>query len=179
MNFPEEIILEHFTLRKLKYSDASSITKHITRDIVRYVSNIPYPYTEQHGKDFVQRSRKNWKNKTELVYGIEINNQIVGICSLTDISQTNRHATIGYWLAQEYWGKKIITQAATKIVEIAFITLNLHRITAECFEENLASKHIIEKLDFSYEGTKRDALYRENHWHNILCYSLLETEYKK
>ncbi len=173
---PQEIIFETFILRKLKHTDAASITKHITSEIVRYTANIPYPYTEKNAQAFIKLSLKKNYQERALVYGIQINNEIVGICSIDSIDNINRKGILGYWLAKEHWGKKITSQAAKKVVEIAFNNCNLHRIEVEHFEENIASKKIIEKLGFQLEGIKRDIFFRENHWHNSFIYSLIKKE---
>ncbi len=175
-NPPTKIVFKTFILRKLEKTDAPSITKHITPDIVRYTANIPYPYNEKNARAFVKLSLKKEHQQRALVYGIEIHNEIVGICSIDNIDNINRKGILGYWLATEHWGKKITSQAAKTILEIAFNILNLHRIEVEHFEENIASQKIIQKLGFQLEGTKRDVFYRENHWHNNLCYGLIKKE---
>ncbi len=173
---PTEITFETFILRKLKKTDASSITKHIIPDIVRYTANIPYPYTEKNAQAFIKLSLKKEQQQRALVYGIEINNEIVGICSIDSIDNINRKGILGYWLAKEHWGKKITSQAAKKILEIAFNSFNLHRIEVEHFSENISSQKIIQKLGFQLEGVKRDHFFRENHWHNSLIYSIIKKE---
>src|SRR3989338_4028871 len=175
-NPPTKIILDTFILRKLKKTDTPAITKHITKDIVRYTINIPYPYKKRNALAFITFSRKNWHQRKAIIYGIEINNEIAGICSIEHIDNINHKATLGYWLAKEHWGKKITSQAAQKVVEIAFNILKIHRLEVEHFEENIASQKIIQKLGFQLEGTKRDAFYRENKWHNILYYSRMNTK---
>ena len=60
-----------------------------------------------------------------------------------------------------------------------FDDMNLHRLSAACLSEHIVSKITIEASGFSLEGIKRDAIYKNGKYHDLLCYSLLKDEYKK
>jgi ribosomal-protein-alanine N-acetyltransferase len=51
----------------------------------------------------------------------------------------------GYTLHRDYWGQGFATEAARAIVDFGFRTLDGQRITAWCYEANLASARVLEK----------------------------------
>jgi len=50
---------------------------------------------------------------------------------------------------------------------------------ATLFEENVASKRVLEKAGFTIEGAMREKRLRYERWHNVLIYSILESEHRK
>jgi len=53
---------------------------------------------------------------------------------------------LGYVLSKDYWNKGIMTEA----VEYCFKILKLNYLIATCFNYNIASKRVLEKLNFKY-----------------------------
>ncbi len=62
--------------------------------------------------------------------------------------------TLGYYLAREYWGRGLATEAARAFVEHGFSELNLKRIVSSVQQGNDASIHILEKLGFRLTSTE-------------------------
>jgi [ribosomal protein S5]-alanine N-acetyltransferase len=59
---------------------------------------------------------------------------------------------LAYRLARASWGHGIATEAASALVEGAFTRGGLLRLVAVTFPENVASRHVLEKLGFRYDG---------------------------
>ncbi len=175
---PEKIDAEGFHLRKLKRSDADSILKYVNdEEVVKCTLNIPYPYTKRDAARFVNESIRKWREGKSYIFGVVIDREVVGICSLANVDKSSRHGTLGYWLGRNFWGKKIMSRASEAVVNFGFKELKLHRIGVGHFDENKASQRIIEKLGFKLEGTEREKIFRFGRWHNHLCYGLLEKEF--
>ena len=64
-----------------------------------------------------------------------------------------RTAELGYYIAQEYWGKGIMTEAVKQICEYVFDSSDIIRIYAEPFAHNSARKVGICGR-FSYEKSR-------------------------
>ena len=86
---------------------------------------------------------------------------------------------MGYSLAEEYWGKGLMTEAAKTLIKYGFEVLNLDVIMIGTSENNMRSRRVIEKCGFTYEGTLRRA-YRiyDNSIKEVRCYSMLREEYR-
>jgi ribosomal-protein-alanine N-acetyltransferase len=59
------------------------------------------------------------------------------------------------------------------LLDVAFMELHLHRITAHVLEDNLTSIRLLEGMGFEAEGICRDYLYLHGAWRNHIQYSLL------
>ena len=57
---------------------------------------------------------------------------------------------LGYILNKDYWNKGIMKEAVSKVVDYCFNTLKLNFLMASYFNHNIASKKVLEKLNFKF-----------------------------
>lgn len=86
-------------------------------------------------------------------------------------------AELGYWIAPELWGKGLMTEAAHHVLLFAFDAIGLHKITVGCFEKNIASRRVIEKVGFRHIGRQDDDVWRDGAWHAHLRYELTASQW--
>ena len=146
-----------FSLREWKLSDAQNLASTINNKKIldNLRDGIPYPYTEQDGKEFINSILSADKN-SKFAFAIEIEGKAVG--SISVFRQNNIHfrtAELGYYLAEEYWGKGIMTEAVKQICKYVFDNTNILRIYAEPFANNRGSSRVLEKAGFQFEGILR------------------------
>lgn len=60
---------------------------------------------------------------------------------------------LGYRLSPQFWGKGIASEAAIASFEYAFNELKVNKLYAITHVENLASRHILEKIGFNFVET--------------------------
>lgn len=92
---------------------------------------------------------------------------IVGTCALFARNRAFFSAFCGYELLSEYWGKGIMTEALTEILNYGFSSWSLNRVVAATSVENLASIRLLERLSFQREGMHRQYGFWNGHFH--LC----------
>ncbi len=144
----------NFSLREWKLSDAKSLASTINnKKILENLRNgIPYPYTEKDGEEFINAMLFADKNST-FAFAIDIEGKAVG--SIGIFRRANIHfrtAELGYYLAEEYWGKGIMTKAVKQACKYVFDNSDILRIYAEPFAYNTASCRVLEKAGFKFEG---------------------------
>ena len=144
-------------IRKWKLSDARDLAVALSNKKVQdnLRDGLPYPYTEQDGRDFISAMLSADENET-FAFAITVDNIAIG--SIGIFRQGNIHrrtAELGYYIAEEYWGKGIMTEAVRQICEYVFSKSDIIRIFAEPFAYNIASCRVLEKAGFQYEGTLR------------------------
>lgn len=100
-------------------------------------------------------------------------NQMIGTVCLYHISNTYSHAELGYKFSSKFHHKGYASEAVEKLLDIAFIDLNIHRITAHVEENNRASIRLLEGLGFVKEGICYDYLRLHGRWVDHLQYSLI------
>ena len=128
-------------------------------------------------KNYIAASIQKTEQQTDYGFVIKYNGVIVGRIGLHFIDAINKTGTIGYWIAEGFQGKGIITDCCKSILNLGFTTLNLHRIEIKCATKNSKSKAIPEKLNFKQEGILRQAELLNNHWTDLYLYSLLKEEW--
>ena len=61
--------------------------------------------------------------------------------------------SLGYALGVDYWGQGYMTEAVRAVVRFGFGYMGLDLISATCYPDNPASRRVLEKCGFAYEGT--------------------------
>lgn len=177
-----EIAGERIIIRKLVLSDVKDIYQNIRdREIVKWTLRIPYPYRKEDAVGFVRKTRYSIRKGKDYVFGIALKgkNKVIGIIELAKINYSDGNAEIGYWLGRRFWNRGIMTDAVKSILKFGFRRLNLHRINAALFEENIASRRVLEKSGFKLEGKIKESRFRYGKWRNELRYGILSSEYKR
>ena len=168
-------------IRKWELSDAKDLAAALSNKKVQdnLRDGLPYPYTEQDGKEFISAMLSADENET-FAFAIMVDDKVVG--SIGIFRQGNIHsqtAELGYYIAEEYWGKGIMTEAVKQICEYVFAKSDIIRIYAEPFAYNIASCRVLEKVGFQYEGTLRSNAVKNGRVIDMEMYSLLKAEIKE
>ena len=138
----------NFQLRPWSIADLESLVRYANNpNIARFMTDgFPFPYTEENGKAFIKMATAN---QPANILAITVNGEAVGgigVHPQSDIYRKN--AELGYWLAEPFWGNKIVTKAITEMVAYAFETFEIDRIFAKPFGSNTASQRVLEKAGF-------------------------------
>lgn len=88
----------------------------------------------------------------------------------------HRSGELGYALRKDRWRKGYTYEAARLMLAFGFEMLGLHRIQAACGPDNLASKEMLGRLGFEYEGRLRHHVFTNGAWRDSLLYSILRLE---
>ena len=165
-------------IRKWKLSDAADLAMAISNKKVQdnLRDGLPYPYLEQDAADFISDMLSTDENEV-FAFAITVDNKVVG--SIGVFRQGNIHrltAELGYYIAEEYWGRGIMTETVRQTCEYVFDKSDIIRIYAEPFAYNIASCRVLEKAGFQYEGTLRDNAVKNGQVIDMKMYSLLRTE---
>ncbi|GAA2253603.1 GNAT family protein [Actinomadura luteofluorescens] len=85
---------------------------------------------------------------------------------------------LGWTLDPSYGGKGYATEAVRALIDVAFGSLGLRRLQADCFYDNEASWRLMERVGMRREQhTVRDSLHRTKGWLDGLSYALLAKEW--
>lgn len=99
---------------------------------------------------------------------------LLGAITLDNIRRGPSQAgTLGYWVGQAHARKGYMREAIEALVHYAFTTLDLSRIEAACLPENMASRGVLEKSGFKYEGVAQSYLQINGRWRNHVLYANL------
>jgi [ribosomal protein S5]-alanine N-acetyltransferase len=123
--------------------------------------HFPIPYTIKDAHEWVHLHEGK---KPVVNFAIEVNGKLAGgtgIVLKEDIYR--RSAEIGYWLAEEYWGKGIMSETVRQLLEIIQKEHpKIIRVYAETFDFNKASMRVLEKNGFYLESVRKKAVVKNN-----------------
>nr|WP_288978352.1 GNAT family protein [uncultured Blautia sp.] len=165
-------------IRKWELSDATDLAAALSNKKIQdnLRDGLPYPYTEQDGTDYISAMLSADENEI-FAFAITVDEKLVG--SIGIFRQGNIHrqtAELGYYIAEDYWGRGIMTEAVRQICRYVFDKSDIIRIYAEPFAYNAASCRVLEKAGFQYEGTLRSNAVKNGEIIDMKMYSLLKTE---
>ena len=145
------------TIRPWRMSDAMDLAAALSDPAIlnNLRDGLPYPYTEKDAEDYITAMLCADKSAV-FAYAICLEDRAVG--SIGAFRQSNIHfrtAELGYYLAREYWGRGIVTEAVRQLCERVFAQTDILRIYAEPFSDNVGSRRVLEKAGFQLEGILR------------------------
>jgi RimJ/RimL family protein N-acetyltransferase len=165
-----------FKLRAWNLNDLDSLVNFANNyNIAKNLTNqFPHPYTDENGKAFIEMVIKN---KPVNIFAIEINGKASGAIGLHPQNDIHcKNAELGYWLAEPFWGKGIVTNAIKQVVAYGFETFEIDRIFARPFGNNIGSQKALEKCGFLLEGRFDKILYKNGEYLDELIYAVRKKE---
>jgi [ribosomal protein S5]-alanine N-acetyltransferase len=146
----------------LKWADNPKIAANL-RD------GFPSPYTAVDAEEFLHNATGKMSQD---FFAIANANEAIGAIGLMRGEDVHRFtAELGYWLAEPFWGKGIISAAVVTLVDFAFETLDYYRIFAEPYAHNAASARVLEKAGFQFEGRMRAHVFKNGQVLDQLVYA--------
>ena len=104
-------------------------------------------------------------------------NRVIGAITLDNIRRGPSQAgTIGYWIGAEFSRQGYMQEALTALVHYAFEVLDLSRLESACLPENAASRALLEKCGYKYEGVAQSYLQINGRWRNHVLYANLRSD---
>ena len=86
---------------------------------------------------------------------------------------------IGYWIAQGFRGRGIVTDACRAVIDYAFLESKLNRVEIHCAAGNEKSCAIPQRLGFQLEGLLREAQLLNGEYQDIHVYGMLARDWTK
>jgi len=100
--------------------------------------------------------------------------RLLGAITLDNIRRgPSQSGTLGYWVGAPYARQGFMREAIEAIVHHGFTDLDLSRIEAACLKENEASRGVLEKSGFKYEGVAQSYLQINGRWRNHVLFANL------
>ncbi|MBN1428237.1 MAG: GNAT family N-acetyltransferase [Anaerolineae bacterium] len=142
------------------------------------VPGVAFPITDEAEEVFYQQAVK----ESESAYYFSIHtlesDLLIGNCSLFAINQRNRSADFGIVVGEKaYWGRGYGSDATRILLGFAFQEVNLNRVQLEVFDYNARAIRSYEKVGFAREGVRRQALFREGAYHDIILMAILRDDW--
>jgi ribosomal-protein-alanine N-acetyltransferase len=161
--FPEtfpRIETPRLILREIAHDDANGIFKNFSdADVAQWFFEQPYTEMEQ-VTQIIDEFSRDFRQGKGLTWAIILkeNATCIGTCGYGDVESGGR-GEIGFDLAKEHWGKGLMTEALTAIIDYGFEALNLFRVEAHTYSSNTRAIRLLEKLGFQVDKVSEDSHY--------------------
>lgn len=168
-----EIRFGEYALRSWSWDDAPALVRYANnRGIwLNVLDAFPHPYTQADADDWLNRVVDQDRPTS---FAIATESEAIGGIGVHPKDDVRRlTAEIGYWLAEPFWGKGIMTDAVRTVVEFAFVTFGILRVEAFVYEWNLASCRVLEKAGFVQEARLRRRVTKDGKTIDELLYALV------
>lgn len=130
-------------------------------------------------KSFIEMTMNQYASNNGFQAGIWFCNQLVGCIGFHAMDWANRKTSIGYWLAEDFQGHGIMTQATQALVDIAITEYKLNRVEISAAVENQKSRAIPERLGFEEEGCLHQNEWLYDHFVDHILYATLQSKWER
>jgi ribosomal-protein-alanine N-acetyltransferase len=141
--------------------DAPAIARHANnRRIAMWLRDrFPHPYTLNDAEGFLSVVLRQ---DPRVAFAVATQREAIGGIGLDVGADVHRFsAELGYWLAEPFWGRGLMTEAVKQFTAWTFEHLEVHRIHASVFATNAASIRVLEKAGFQREGHLRASVFKQ------------------
>ena len=144
-------------VRPWRMNDAEAVVRHANNTNVakQLRDRFPHPYTRANAMAFL-KSAVSSGDLSNLA--IEVDGEAAGAIGYVRGADVERYsAEIGYWLGEAFWRRGIVSEALALVSDHAFTSVNLLRLFALPFADNLASIRVLEKAGYVREALLRSS----------------------
>jgi ribosomal-protein-alanine N-acetyltransferase len=166
-------------LRWITLDDTASVLELFSDiEVIRYTT-IQRMESEADSRGFIAEIHESFAAGTLYQWGAEVDGRIAGICTLAGIDRMHRRASLGFALAREFWGRRVMSRAVPLVLDFGFHVLALHRIEADADPRNTASIRLLERLGFVHEGHLRERYFQLGEAQDAVVFGMLRSEWRR
>ncbi|UOR13266.1 GNAT family N-acetyltransferase [Halobacillus amylolyticus] len=176
-----KLVTNQLILRKIDKNDIEDIFHYGSNPCVSQKVGWDTHQSIEDTKEFVEFILDGYREHKKALWGMELKStgKLVGTIDFVTLNLKHGNAEIGYVLSKDHWGHGLTTEATKKIIDFGFRDLQLERIQARCFIENIASQRVMEKVGMSFEGIVRKGMFAKGEFQDLKLYSILAEEFKQ
>jgi ribosomal-protein-alanine N-acetyltransferase len=170
---------ERTVLREATIDDTEDIFRIMSdADVMRYLGRPPMALLDD-AVERIQSYQVLFEEEEAVSWVITHaeDGQVMGTCLFWHLNRPHFRAEIGYILGSAWWGKGIMTEVGSTLLDFGFSRMGLHSIEAQLDPDNTASRRLLEKLGFVQEGHFRENFYdsMKAEFTDTAVYSLLKS----
>jgi len=164
IDLPATIETERLLLRPPHAGDGHMLHEAITESLVelrRFLGSLPWVACEQtveSAETYCRTAQANFLSRKDLPFLLieKATGKIVGATGLHRTVWTTPKTEIGYWARASSGRKGLITEAVMALTDYAVSHIGAVRVEIITDEENLPSRRVAERCQFTLEGILRN-----------------------
>jgi len=155
--FPR-IETERLILREITHDDTHAIFRNFSDpEIAEWFFERPYTEMTQ-ATQIIDAFNHEFEQGQGITWAMILkgNGSCIGTCGYGDVRIADR-GEIGFDLAKEQWGRGLMTEGLTAIIDYGFEALGLRQVEAHTYSDNARAKRLLEKLGFQLDTVSEDS----------------------
>jgi ribosomal-protein-alanine N-acetyltransferase len=177
----KEIETSRLLLRAFRYNDDDDMLENWVSDPkIQSMYSEPVYSTKAEVKELLDKYISSYQKEDYYRWAIieKRSKTCIGQLAIFLIDNKNHFCEIEYCIGSQFQRNGYCSEAVQAIIEYAFCNINFHKMQVCHKENNIASKGVIQKCGFTYEGTLRDYFYMDGKYVSRLYYSMLRSEWE-
>jgi len=172
---------DRLLLRQFQYADSDDMLKYwISDEKIQSMYSEPTYKTQEELRPLLDKYISGYQKEDYYRWAIveKGSDLCIGQIALFFVSTANECCEMEYCLGSDFHRKGYMTEAVNRILQFCFEDVNFHRVQVSHNSLNRASKGVIDKCGFVYEGTFRDYFCMNDEYVSRLYYSMLKGEWE-
>ena len=168
---------ERIYLREVRPSDVNENYYRWMNDpeVTRYLESRFYPNSMEGLREYVA-GKLGDRDNVFLAIVLKDGDRHIGNIKLGPINWIHRLADVGILIGEkDCWGKGYATEAIRLVVDYAFRELNLHKVTAGCYDANQGSVRAFLKAGFTQEGVRKSQVYCDGQYVDTILMGIIRS----
>lgn len=171
------LVSDAIAIRPLAFSDQDAIVTAGNDDDMQKWFPLPYPYTGENAKWFIQELAHGRKNDgTGLISAIEYEGKFAGAIDIKRADWRALSCEISYWTSPWARDKGVSTKALVLLSDWVIRDVGFQRLEVRIAPGNLASQRVAEKVGYIREGIARNAGFTNNGRLDLIIYSKIPSD---
>lgn len=168
-------------LREIEKRDLKKINKWRNDKEVIYFLGCNFGYiSEATDEQWYQNYLSNRDRNTRLSIIENESNTFIGNVNLTNIHHINRTAEFSIVIGdKKYWSKGIGESVTRRVLQHAFLDLNLNRVYLYVLEYNTRAVKMYKKVGFILEGKLEEAVHKDGKNHDLILMAILRKRFNQ
>ena len=167
-NMKKTIDTQRLILKNIEYRDKSNLFAFLCDKEVKKTYIVPEFNKEEEKDRYLSKLIEYCENPDFFIYGIYLNNELIGM--INEVDKKDKNIEVGYVIDPKHKGNGYATETLIATTKELF-TLGYEKVLAGFFEENKASKRVMEKAGMVKEDYEDDIEYN-NTKHHCIYYSI-------
>lgn len=171
---------ERLILRRFVYSDCNAMLKNwIADEKKQSMYSEPVYTTIEEVNELLKKYIGSYEKNDYYRWAVTLKSsgECIGQIAYFLVDSKNHFAKIEYCIGSDFQCKGFATEATKAVIDYGFDKIALHKVQICTKTINKASRRVIEKCGFTYEGTLRDYFYMNGKYVGRHYFSMLREEF--
>lgn len=170
---------ERLLLRSFVAGDVPELVELVgDRRIADTMISVPHPYLPEYALAWIEKCARNAVHGRAVAFALVAHGegQLRGAIELREIDHEHEQAELSFWIGCSWWGQGYATEAAAKMLELAFGRLDLNRVYAFQMQRNPACATVLGRIGMRREGVLRQRVKKWGVYENVGLWAILRSD---